>query len=112
MWDFNIQTNHVIEARRPGMIVIDKETNFAKIIDFAIPYDTRVNSKEVEEMEKYQDLAYEIKKLWGMRLTVIPIIIGLGKIQYTDSRIRMWLLRNSDCQYYLPGCCLYGCKEL
>ena len=27
-------------------------------------------------MEKYQDLAREIKKLSGMRATVIPIIIG------------------------------------
>ena len=53
----------MIEARRPDMIVIDKETKFAKIIDFAIPYDTRVNSKEVEKMEKYQDLAREIKNL-------------------------------------------------
>ena len=65
LWDFNIQTEHVIEARRPDMIVIDKETKFAKIIDFAIPYDSRVNSKEVEKIEKYQDLAPEIKKLWG-----------------------------------------------
>ena len=76
LWDFNIQTDHVIEARRPDMIVIDKETKFAKIIDFAIPYDSRVNSKEVEKTEKYQDLAREIKKLWGMRVTVIPIVIG------------------------------------
>ena len=43
------------------MIVIDKETKFAKIIDFTIPYDSRVNLKEVEKIEKYQDLAREIK---------------------------------------------------
>ena len=55
LWDFIIQTDHVIEARRPYMIVIDKETKFAKIIDFAIPYDSRVSSKEVEKIEKYQD---------------------------------------------------------
>ena len=54
----------------------NKETKFAKIIDFAIPYDSRVNSKEVEKIEKYQDLAREIKKLWGMRVIVIPIVIG------------------------------------
>ena len=24
LWDFNIQTDHVIEARRPDMIVVDK----------------------------------------------------------------------------------------
>ena len=43
LWDFNIQTDDVIEARRPDMIVIDKETKFAKIIDFAIPYDMRAD---------------------------------------------------------------------
>ena len=24
LWDFNVQTDHVIEARRPDMIIIDK----------------------------------------------------------------------------------------
>ena len=72
----------MIEARRPDMIVIDKETKFAKIIDFAIPYDSRVNSKEVEKIEKYKDLAREIKKLWGVRVTAIPIVVGtLGTTQ-------------------------------
>ena len=51
----------MIEARRPDMIIIDKETKFVTIIDFVIPYDTRVNSKEVEKIEKYRVLAREIK---------------------------------------------------
>ena len=76
LWDFNIQTDNKIEARHPDMTVIDKETKFTRIIDFAIPYDTRVNAKEVEKIEKYQDLAQEIKKVWSMRATVIPIVIG------------------------------------
>ena len=32
--------------------------------------------KESEKMDKYQDLARELKKLWNMKVTVIPIIIG------------------------------------
>ena len=56
LWDFNIQTDYVIEARRPDMIVIYKETKFAKIIYFAIPYDSRVNSKEVEKIENIKTL--------------------------------------------------------
>ena len=55
LWDFSIQTDHMIEARRPDVIVIDKETKFVRIIDFAIPYDTRVNAKEVEKIEKCRD---------------------------------------------------------
>ena len=76
LWDFDVQTDHVIQARRPDVIVIDKEKKECKIIDFAMPYDSRVNAKEVEKIEKYQDLAREVQKLWNMRTKVIPIIIG------------------------------------
>ena len=74
--DFSIQTDHVIQARRPDVILIDKGKKECKIIDFAIPYDSRVNAKEMEKIEKYQDLAREVQKLWNMRTKVIPIIIG------------------------------------
>ena len=76
LWDFDVQTDHVIQARRPDVIVIDKEKKECKIIEFAMPYDSRVNAKEVEKIEKYQDLAREVQKLWNMRTKVIPIIIG------------------------------------
>ena len=32
--------------------------------------------KENENKDKYQDLARELKKLWNMKVTVIPIVIG------------------------------------
>ena len=76
LWDSTVQTDHIIQARRPDMIVIDKKTNKAQVIDFAIPYDSRVDSKEMEKIEKYQDLARELKKLWDMKVVVIPIVLG------------------------------------
>ena len=71
-----VQTDHVIEARHPDMIVVDKVKKTCAIIDFAIPYDSRVNNKEMEKIEKYQNLARELRKLWNMKVKVIPIIIG------------------------------------
>ena len=77
----NTQTDHVIEARRPDMVVIDKAKNHCQIKDFAIPYDSRVEQNELEKKGKYQDLARELKKFWNMKATVIPVIIGaLGAI--------------------------------
>ena len=76
LWDFSIQTDYVIQARRPDVILIDKEKKECKIIDFAIPYDSRVNAKEMEKIEKYQVLTREVQKLWNMRTKVIPIVIG------------------------------------
>ena len=71
--DFEVQTDHEIEARRPDTIVTDKENNICKIIDFAVPFDSKVNSKEVE---KYQNLARKLRKIWNTKVKVIPNIIG------------------------------------
>ena len=46
MWDFSIQTDHVIEARRSDLVVVDKKERSCKIIDFAVPGDSRIEEKE------------------------------------------------------------------
>ena len=65
------------------MITVDKKNNKCQIIDFAVPFDTRVAEKEKEKIFKCQDLARELKKLWNKRVEVIfPVIIGaLGTTQ-------------------------------
>ena len=47
-----------------------------RIVDFAIPADHEVKLKESEKRVKYLDLARELKKLWNMKVTVIPSVIG------------------------------------
>ena len=42
LWDFSIQTDHVIEARRPDLVVVDKKERSCKINDFAVPGDSRI----------------------------------------------------------------------
>ena len=52
-----------------------------RIVDFADPADPRINQKESEKNDKYPDLARELKKLWNMKVTIVPIVIGaLGTI--------------------------------
>ena len=80
-WDFNIQTDHLIPARRPDLIIINKRKRICKIVDFAVSADHRINLKESEKKDKYLDLARELKKLWNMKVTIVPIVIGaLGTI--------------------------------
>ena len=77
LWDFNIQTDHLIPARRPDLIIINKKKKrTCKIVDFAVPADHRIKQKECEKKDKYLDLARELKKLWNMQVTIIPIVIG------------------------------------
>ena len=81
LWDFNIQTDHLISARRPGLIIINKKKRICKIVDFSVSADHRINLKESEQKDKYLDLARELKKLWNMKVKIVPIVIGaLGTV--------------------------------
>ena len=71
LWDFNLQTDHLIPARRPDLLIInkkkkkEKKKRICKTVDFAVPADHRINLKESEKKDKYLDLAREIKKTCG-----------------------------------------------
>ena len=76
-----MRTDHEIGARRPDLVIIDKRDKSCQIIDVAIPEHNRVREKEDEKVEKYQDLAREVQKMWGVRTKVIPVVVGaLGSI--------------------------------
>ena len=68
LWDFSIQTDHVIEARRPDLVVVDKKERSCKIIDFAVPGDSRIDEKEKDKIEKYQDLGRDLQKIWNVKV--------------------------------------------
>ena len=34
LWDFNIQTDHVLEAQRPDLVAVDKERSKKLILQF------------------------------------------------------------------------------
>ena len=83
LWDFDIQTDHLIPARRPDLIIINKKKKkkkkkkkICKIVDFAVLADHRIKLKECEKRDKYLDLARELKNLWNMKVTIIPIVTG------------------------------------
>ena len=60
---FSIQTDHVIEARRSDLVVVDKKERSCKIIDFVVPGDSRIEEKEEDKIGKYQDLRRELQKI-------------------------------------------------
>ena len=75
LWNFDIQTDHLILARWPDLIINKKKKRTCKIVDFAVPADQRIKLKECEK-DKYLDLPRELKKQWNMKVTIIPIVIG------------------------------------
>ena len=73
---FSIQTDHVIEAQRPDLVVVDKKERSCKIIDFAVSGDSRI-PEEKDKMENYQDLERELQ------LKQIGITVGTAQVQKT-----------------------------
>ena len=81
MREFSIQTDHVIEARRPDLVVVDKKERNCKIIDFAVPRYSRIEEREKDKIEKYKDLGRELQKIWNVKVKIIPLVVGsLGAI--------------------------------
>ena len=57
------------------MVIINKRDKSCQIIDMAFPEDGRVSETEDKKVEKYQDLAREIRTMWQVRTEVILVVI-------------------------------------
>ena len=63
------------------MVVVDKKERSCKIIDFAVPGDSRIEEKEKDKIEKYQDLGRKLQKIWNVKAKIIPLAVdSLGAI--------------------------------
>ena len=77
LWDFLIQCDRTVEACKPDIVLVNKTTKEAFIVDVAVPRDRSVSDREAEKVQKYQELRREIKRLWNLsKVTVVPIVIG------------------------------------
>ena len=63
LWDVMIQCDREIKARKPDIVVVNKNERSCAIIDIAIPGDIRVTAKEKEKTERHQELKREIKRM-------------------------------------------------
>ena len=70
--------------------MVNEDLKEYKIIDVAVPWDSRIGSKEREKIEKYGDLERAVAAMWGMKkVIVIPIVVGeLGAVsKELDKRV-------------------------
>ncbi|KAI5748311.1 hypothetical protein M8J77_024164 [Diaphorina citri] len=76
IWDTQVQTDRAITANKPDIIIKNKKTNRCILIDIAVPSDYNITQKEAEKRLKYKDLQIEVQRLWKMKTSVIPVVIG------------------------------------
>ena len=112
IWDTNIQFSKIVEARGPDNVLVEKKFS---ITDIAVPVDVKCSEKEIEKVEKYQNLKKEIGRIWQMRsVNVVPVMIGaLGSV---TTKFEKWL-ENKEVTYrplvicYGPPNCVDGIRQ-
>ena len=76
LWNQQVQTDRKIPNNKSDIIIRDNEKRTCILIDVAIPGDRNVIKKEAEKSLKYEDLTIEIQRMWNVKTSVIPVIIG------------------------------------
>ena len=65
-----------VTANRAEIIIKNKKEKTCTLIDVTIPADRNVVQKEVEKMLKCKSLCIEIQRMWNLKCTIVPVIIG------------------------------------
>ena len=72
----NSNKDREVTANRPDIIIKNKKEKTCPLIDVAIPADRNAVQKEAEKKLKYKSLCIEIQRMWNLKRTIIPVIIG------------------------------------
>ena len=43
----------------------------------SIPTDRKIPAKEFDKLSKYKDLEIEIQRIWKLRTSIVPVIVGV-----------------------------------
>ena len=80
LWNQAVHTGREVTANRPDIIIKNKKEKTCTLMDVAIPADRNVVQTKAEEKLKYKSLCVEIKRMWNLKYTIIPVITGATKI--------------------------------
>jgi len=72
----NNNKDREVTANRTDIIIKNKKEKTCTLIDVAIPADRNAVQKEAEKKLKYKSLCIEIQRMWNLKCTIIPVIIG------------------------------------
>ena len=80
-WDKPIKTDRKVKNNRPDVVVVDYESQTWYIVDFAVPMDHGVKTKEDDKVDTYMDLAAEVRRQFRVKTVIVPIVVGaLGTV--------------------------------
>lgn len=80
-WDRPVITDRPVQCNRPDIILIEKTKKTASIIDITIPLTHNIVQAEQEKIDKYANLAVELKNIWQLdHVTIYPVAISVDGI--------------------------------
>ena len=81
-WAKKWNTTRQLPHNTPDVVVKDTKAKLWTIIDFAVPLDHNIVTKQLDKIERYHALGVELKSMYpGYRAKEIPIVVGaLGMI--------------------------------
>ena len=72
-----MSTDHLFLAKTLDQVLVNKKKNYG-LVDFAVSADQKVKIKENEKFNKYLNLARELKYQWNLKVSLTPIVTGIG----------------------------------
>jgi len=71
-----VESSSTHTANRPDIIIKNKKEKTCTLVDVKIPADRNVVQKEAENKLKYKSLCTEVQRMWNLKCTIVPVIIG------------------------------------
>ena len=69
LWDQTVHTDREVTGNKSDIIIKNHKEKTYTLIDVAIPTDRNVKLK-------YKSLCIEIQRMWNLKCTIVPVIIG------------------------------------
>jgi hypothetical protein len=79
LWNQAVHTDREVTENRPHIIIKNNKKKTCTFIYVANPADRNVQ-REGEKKLKYKSLGMEIQRMWKLKSTIIPVIIGANGI--------------------------------
>ena len=86
LWGFEKESDHIVPAIELDIVSINKKEISCNFIDFGVPSDHSVKMTKMKRQTLWSSQI--IKKLWNMRVTVIPIADGATEKYWSNWRNR------------------------
>ena len=76
LWNQAVHRDKEVTANRPDIKIKNKKEKTCTLIEVAIPADRKVVQNEAEKKLKYKSLCIAIQRMWNLKCTIVPVIIG------------------------------------